>query len=89
MRDVIRNIAGPDLVFIILVLPKETICQRLNKRHGEGEAAKSMTEFCLKLNDTYEPAGDDEINAYNVVITTEMSTENVHDEIMKVVSKLK
>ena len=85
----IKKIAGPDLIFIVLVLPKETITQRLVKRHGEGEAAKSMTEFCLKLNDMYESAAEDEVNAYNVIITPEMSANDVHSEIMKIVSNLK
>merc|ERR1719228_1850024 len=37
LRDVIRRSLGKDLIFILLGLKKETIVERLTKRHGEGE----------------------------------------------------
>ena len=35
-RDLIRNILGPDLVFVVLNMTKECQEKRLHERHGDG-----------------------------------------------------
>ena len=82
-RDVIRKIAGPDLVFILLVLPKETILERLKKRHGEGEVSDEMTEQCFQIS--YEPKEENEENTFEVVITSDMSPEDVAEKIKMII----
>lgn len=84
LRDTIRKIAGPDLIFILLIVPKETTLERLKKRHGEGEAADQMTEWCIKINEFYEPTGADEKNTFDVVITSDMSPTDVAKKIEEI-----
>ena len=88
-RDLIRKICGPDLIMIVLRLPEETIIDRLTKRHGEGEAAKSMTEFCIKVTSAFEPKADDEVNTYEVVASTDKSPDDVQNEILNIVKNKK
>ena len=88
-RDLIRKICGPDLIMIVLRLPKQTIIDRLTKRHGEGEAAKSMTEFCIKVTSAFEPKADDEVNTYEVLVTSDKSPDDVQSEILKIVQNTK
>ena len=42
----------------------------------------------VKLYALYEPAGDDEENAYNVTITEDMSPDDVVERVLEIVQKL-
>ena len=41
-----------------------------------------------KFYDLYEPAGDDEENAYNINITEDMSIDDVIQEFLKIAEKV-
>ena len=88
LRDYIKKICGPDLIFIVLVLPKETVVERLGKRHGTGDVADAITDMCVKLNDAYENTGEDELNSFDVVIDGKMTPDDVAKKILDVVNKV-
>ena len=58
-------------------------------RHGDDEQGKQFAEMMVKFFDLYEPAGTDEKNAYNIDITEDMSVEDVLQEVLKIVEKVK
>ena len=65
-------------------------CQntRLLGRHGSEEAGIEAANMMRKLFHMYEPAEKDEENSYNVDITTDMTIDDVMDEIVNILSKL-
>ena len=85
MRDVLRQGLGKDLVFILLGLKKETILERLTKRHGEGEAAQGITDFLIKMQSMYETKAEDEENTFDLLITSEMNEQDVVEKILDIV----
>ena len=85
MRDVIRQRLGKDLVFILLSLKKETILERLTKRHGEGKAAQGITDFLIKMQSSYELKAQDEENTFDIMITREMNEEDVVKKILEII----
>ena len=87
-RETLRRQIGPELVFIVLNLTKDCQIKRLQRRHGEA-IAKSKLEMFTKYADLFEPAGDDEENAFNVTITDEMNPVDVSKCINDVISKIK
>ena len=87
-RDVLREILGKDLVFILLSLKTETTLERLKKRHGDGEMAKEITDVCIKLESFYELKESDEENTYNIMITNEMTPDDVNEKILEIVNEL-
>ena len=86
-RDKIREILGPDLVFIVLNMTEDCMTKRIKKRHGE-----SLGEIFLNILKGYselcEPADDDEENAYNVSITEEMNPGDLIQIILEIINKL-
>ena len=87
-RDSLRNIIGPDLVFIVLNMSNECQMQRLKNRHGNADDA-GWIKILNKFHELSEPAEEDEENAFNVDITNEMSPEYVLENILEIISKLK
>ena len=79
-RDSLRNIIGPDLVFIVLNMSNECQMQRLKNRHGNADAG--WIKILNKFHELSEPAEEDEDNAFNVKITDDMSPEYVLQKIM-------
>ena len=57
-------------------------------RLGEGSHATQMAEMMAKFYDLYEPAGDDEKNAYNISINEDMTVEDVLQEALKIVENV-
>ena len=89
-RDALRKIIGPDLVFIVLQMTKDCQTKRLQARHGTGDEGNAE-EFVKLLNafhDLYEPAGYDEENAYNVMITEDMSIDDVMKKVWDIVEDI-
>ena len=83
-RDLCRK-ECPDIVFITLTMTEECQKKRLQKRHGDN---KEMLDFLTKLFDELEPAGDDEENAYNIIISEDMSKEDVLNRVLEVIAKI-
>ena len=82
VRDRIRSIMGPNLIFIVLHMSKEDQASRIKERHGEEEGLINML---TKMYDIYEIAADDEPNAINVVIDKEMTRNDVVEKILHLV----
>jgi len=78
LRDLIKTVLGPELLFVVLDLEKEHQKERLRPRiesFGEDVANSWMG---MK----YEPAEDDEENAFDLKITREMELDDVVGRIL-------
>ena len=83
-RDQIRKIIGPDLIFMVMNLTKECHNKRLANRYGSNsKTGAKFADGMKKFYDLYEPAGDDEENAFNIGITEDMSIEDVVEAVLK------
>ena len=80
-RDNIREQLGPELIFVVLHMSKEDQKKRIVQRHGD--QAGGINDWLIKLYDLYEPATEDEPNAINVVVTSDMSRDDVVQKILK------
>lgn len=80
-RDFLRQLIGPDLIFIVLDLTPECLMDRLKARHGE--ASSDVYNHVLEI---YEPAAEDEENALNVAVDSTMSIEEVLQDLYKQVA---
>ena len=86
-REAMKKILGPECVFIVLNMSRECQKKRVIARHGEGMNENALN-FLIKMAEMYEPAGEDEENAYNVEITEDMNREDVIQKILKIVDNL-
>ena len=84
-RDTLRKILGHNLTFIVLNMTKEFQKQRLLQRHQPGD--EEGLNFLLNLYELFEPAEDDEENAYNVSISKDMSPEEVIEKVFEIVKE--
>ena len=85
-RERARELLGEDLVFIVLNMTKECQRRRLDERHAGTGVKVDIMEQMFKL---YEPAGEDEMNAFNVTISEDMSPHDVVEEVLKILRNLK
>ena len=76
-------------VFLVLNLTKEAQNHRLLARHGSDEAGKVLADSMRKVFNFYEPAGNDEENAFNIDISEEMSVDDVMNKILEVLNSIK
>ena len=86
-RDMLREIVGPDLHFMVLSMTKETQDKRLKARHGDS-VPEGLLDFFVKFSEKCELAGEDEPNAHNIVITEDMTKEDVVKKVLEIVAKL-
>ena len=84
-RELIRKILGPDVIFIVMSLTKETTMKRLQGRFGEDENGDQFTNQCLAIYEKYEEAGEDEMNSYNLMIDENMSIDDVNDKVISII----
>ena len=85
-REYLREIIGPKLIFLVLNMNKDCQMKRVRERTpGVGEA---FLEILFNYAEKCESAGEDEINAYNVTITEEMTREDVEKTILELIQKL-
>jgi len=82
MREHIRSILGPDLIFVVLTMDMDEIKTRVTTRHHGDESVFKMFEPVIKL---CEPVGEDEKKAVTVRVTSEMSREDVLAKILEMV----
>ena len=87
-RDIIRKVLGPDVIFMVLNLTKDCTKKRLTARHGEGDLADMLNNTILELYKFYEKAGEDEENAFNIIIEEDMNADNVIDKVMDIIKTL-
>lgn len=81
LRDVIRETLGSEVFFVLINLSRETQEKRIKNRHGDDEASKFIIDMCVKLSEAYEKKGADEDNAVDVLVTEDMSPEDVVKKI--------
>jgi len=86
-RDVIRKALGNDVVFIILHLSEECTKKRLIDRHGEAANDGSMEDMLGDFVKLYESAEEGEENAHNIMITEDMSPEDVTKKVLDILKK--
>merc|ERR1719491_2923384 len=85
LREYIRQIV-PDVIFITLMLTKETQRKRIQARHGE--QAEDAIKILTGIFDIYEPPGENETNTYNVEITDEMKQDDVLKKVQHILTDL-
>ena len=84
-RDLLRSRMGPELVFIVLNLTKECQNKRISARHP-GEEQKVFADILHKVFEAYQPAGEDEENAYNVTIDETQTPDDVMKKVLDVIA---
>ena len=82
-RDHIREQLGANLIFAVLHMTKEDQIERLKARDG---GRYGSSDGLAKIYDVFEPATDDEPNALHVLVTKDMSRENVIEKILRLVN---
>ena len=90
LRDCMKDIFGPQGIFVVLLLTKETNAKRVASRHagGDPETMKKMLEFLDGMYDQYEDAQAGEENCITVEIGPEDSRDDVMNKILKQVEEL-
>ena len=87
-REQLRELLGPNLVFMVLNMSKECQVERLQKRHSDSETQKKFQKMLFQYAELCEPAGEDEENAFNVEITEDMTREDVKQKILDLADKV-
>ena len=82
-RNRIRQELGNDVVFIILNMTKKCQSQRMRGRHGDN--LDGMLELMEQMHKLYEPAGENEPNAYDVTIDEDDSKETVLQRVLDLI----
>ena len=84
-REQAVELLDGDVVFIVLNMTQECQSKRLAQRHGDTGLNLDFLDKMFKL---YEPAGEDEKNAFNVTVTEDMSQEDVIEKVQEIVRNL-
>jgi len=87
LRQHIKEIIGPDCIFVVMSMTEETQASRVEKRHADlDEGMKTFFLDMLKnMAKSYEDAGENEENAVNVRIAPEDTEQDVIDKILEAV----
>ena len=90
MRDFMKEVFGPQGIFVTIRLSKETNAKRIEARHGGGdpEMIKNMTEWLNNMYDLYEDAQPGEENCVTVEVDPDDSREDVMKKILQKVDEL-
>ena len=90
MRDNMKEVFGPQAIFICLRLSKETNKKRVEARHavGEPEQAKKFIDFLTGIYDAYEDAQPGEEYCITVHVEPHDSPDDVMQKILKQVEEL-
>ena len=86
MRDYIREYLGPELIFVVLHMTKEDQICRIKARHGE-DVDGAFLDLLLKSYDIYDQVKEDEPNAIQILVTKDMSKDDVVDKILDSLKK--
>ena len=81
LRDHIRSQLGPELIFVVLSMPKEDQKARLIQRHGE---ESGFLEHLEKM-DIWEPAEADEERTIDLQLTKDMDRKEVARKILDMI----
>ena len=90
MRDNMKEVFGPQGIFVCLRLSKETNFKRVETRHsgGDAESNKKFVGLLTGIYDLYEDTQPGEENCITVNIGPDDSREDVMNKILKQVDEL-
>ena len=74
LRDEIKKIL-PDVTFVTLTIKEDDLKKRLHNRHGEDQS--DTNDWMLGIHKYYEPAENDEVNAFNIDLEPSMTPNDV------------
>ena len=77
---------GDNLLFVVLDMSKEDQLSRIKTRHGNSEKVASFLSKCYEF---FEGAGEDEPRTIYVVITKDMTRDDVVEKILLLVDAYK
>ena len=78
LRDFIKSCLGPELVFVVLSMEEEELKKRILSRSPEdSNLNEEVFNRMMAVTKLSEPAGDDEENALEVMLTHDMTKEDV------------
>ena len=80
IRDRIMTYLGQELIFVVLDMSKEDQKDRIRARHGDDE---SILELLTRCYDVCEPPAEDEPKAIHLLVTKEMSKDDVVEKILE------
>ena len=83
----LRKMLGPELVFIVLNLDSESQEARLRARHTRAHD-QELVHMLKKMHEFYEPADTDEDSAYNIMITKDMTEDDVMEKALEIINGL-
>ena len=86
-RTLLRKVLGPDLVFIVLNLDSECGEARLRARHPRPQD-QTFVDMLKKMHGFYEPAGEDEENAFNITVSKDMTPKDVMEKAVQIIDAL-
>ena len=88
-RDHMKEVFGPQAIFVTIRLSKETNAKRVEARHADGdeEMKKKVLEFLNGMYDQYEDAQPGEENCITVHVGPEDGKEEVMNKILKLVEE--
>jgi len=81
-RDFIRSKLDSDLTFVILTMDMDDVRKRVEKRHEGDDSVNTLIAPIYKI---FEPVGENEKNAVNITITSEMTPDDVLEKIINLV----
>ena len=79
LRDEIKKIL-PDVTFVTLTLKEDVLRKRLEARHGD---QKGIADHFVAFMKHYEPAEEDEAQAFNVDLTATMTPNDVVEMVLQ------
>ena len=68
---------GPDLVFIVMSMTNTCLLKCLNQRCRGDSLGRELVSMLNAFSKVYEPAGEKEMKAFNLVIEEEMTLKDV------------
>ena len=83
-REYMSEIAGADLIFIVMNLSNNCVAARLKQWHGDS----GITTALAKMHSKFQPAGEGERNSYNVTIEENMSKQEVMQKILDILNTI-
>ena len=84
LRDAIKEITGPDTIFIILCISEELQAKRIDSRHP-WYARQKRKFFKEEFEYFNKPAGIDEQNTFNIQVMENMTPNDIAMKILSVV----
>ena len=84
--DLIKQII-PDCVFVSLRVSPEVQLQRLERRMGhlQEDQKEGIMSLLVKTINTFEPVGQDEERAVDVLISSDLNENEVLDKILEAI----